>query len=232
MHLLIVLMHNFNILYYILFYILFYFILFLFIILYYTIYNIKIKMNSYTILLTGTIGYGCLLILALQKFFINYGKHLYANMTKNFALVVSSLFLSFYYYKQAIYNLDNTNDINQKKIKIIGHAAYVINILLSLHPQITSKFKIFDLFGILGHSFLVYSTQYTLIYNSIYILGIIFLIIYFSYKLIYHSIFGNLEIFTNLILLVNYISLLIIYYNKNNNKNNYNNKNNNKNNKT
>jgi hypothetical protein len=173
-------------------------------------------MNNYNILLTGAIGYGTLLFLALQKFFNNYEKHLYANMVKNFALVIASLFLLIYYYKQAIYNLDDTNEINQRNIKILGHTFYIINILLSLHPQISTALKIFDLFGILGHSCLVYSAYY----YSNHMLGIIFLIIYFLYKLIYYSTFSNLEIFTSLILLINYISLFVIdYYHEKHNKN-------------
>jgi len=169
--------------------------------------------DKYSIVLAGVIGYICLFYLSLQKTILNYSKGLHPNIIKNIALIITSVLLSIYYFKEAIYHLNDKNDKLQKKIKQIGYLSYVVNILLKFHPSITSTFYSYDIFGIIGHSIIVYSTTY----NSSSIFGYLFLIGYFIHKTFYYRKFSFLEIFTSLILLINYTGLLIIeYYNTEN----------------
>ena len=173
-------------------------------------------MNKHSIILAGAIGYVCLIYLALKKAIINYGKGLHSKIIKNIALLITGVLLSIYYYKEAIYHLNDKNDITQKRFKQIGYSSYVINILLTFHPTIKSRFESYDIFGILGHSLIIYSTTY----NTPSIFGYLLLLAYFIHKTIYYSHFSKLEVFTNLILFVNYFSLIILEYYYSENKEN------------
>jgi len=167
-------------------------------------------MNKHNIILAGAIGYICLFYLASKRAIYNYGKNLPAHLVKNIALIVTGITLSIYYFKEAVYDLTDLNDCMQKKIKQIGYTSYVINILLKFHPSLKSKFESYDMFGIIGHSLIVYYTTY----NKSSIIGYLFLLIYFIYKTYYYSHFTFLEVFTSLILFVNYLSLIILEYHK------------------
>ena len=165
-------------------------------------------MNKNSIILTGVIGYICLFYIAIHKVIHNYNKGLHANIIKNISLTITTLCLTVYYYKVVIYNLNYKNDLLQNKLQIIGYSSYVLNLLLNLHPNTTSNYENYDFFGIIGHSLMVYAAKN----NSSSISAIVFLIIYFIYKLMYYKDYSYLEIFSSVLLLINYISEFIIEY--------------------
>ena len=164
--------------------------------------------DNNSVALLGAIGYILLVYFAISKFIFNHGKGLYMHMTHNLALAIACLLLSFYYYNQAMYDLYDTNDYKQKKLKILGHVFYIINLLMALFAHSTSIAHDFDIFGILGHGLLLYSA----LTFSTHLYGLLFLIIYFVFKAYSYNNINYIQMFSSLLLFGNYIALFIIDY--------------------
>jgi len=163
--------------------------------------------DKYIVALTGFVGYIIISYYSFEKIIINTKGNI-SNLINNLVLLISTLLLSIYYYNLVVNNINDVNNSNQRHIKIFGHFLYVVNILMILIPQTDTVIQIFDIFGFIGHSLLVYSA-----YNySSNIPGIIQLILYFTFKIYHYFNKNRLMTFCYILLLINYISLFIIDY--------------------
>ena len=164
--------------------------------------------NINIITIFGAIGYFGIACYALEKFITNCKKGIYMHMTYNCALLISSIFLSIYYYKQAIYNQDDVNNLKQRYNKIIGHSLYVIYIIIAFLSYNKSLSHQYDLVGLIGHGLLLYaSLKYTT-----HLYGVLFLTLYFALKAYSYKYISMFQVIINIILFVNYFILFIFDY--------------------
>lgn len=121
------------------------------------------------------IGYFTLFVLAVIKLSDTINRPF--DFLANIILIIGFSALATYYFIRYKTNKSEKNDLSQKQTREIGHASLVLFFAMTIMPISKSLFQYYDVFAILGHSYLLYA----LLYNQSQLFGLGALAIYYLF---------------------------------------------------
>jgi len=125
--------------------------------------------------LLAIVGYSILFILGVIKLSDTINRPF--DFLANLILLIGFSALATYYFIRYTTNKSELNDLPQKRTREIGHSSLIVFFAMTIMPISKSLFQYYDVFGILGHSYLLYA----LVYNQNQLFGIAALAIYYLF---------------------------------------------------
>jgi hypothetical protein len=113
------------------------------------------------------------------------------DLIANLSLLAGLAALIVYHYRKIMEKIDEKNNDSQKQARLVAHSTIVVFFLLTLTTYSTAVYRFYDNFGLLGHTFLLW----TVATNNNQIIGLILLALYFffaTYRKI--KVTGNMEV--------------------------------------
>lgn len=135
------------------------------------------------------IGYILLLVFCLYKLADTRDRpvDLVANM-----LLVFGLGSLIYYHARKIYiGTDENNDELQRRARLFAHASISAFFVLTLLPMSMAIFRFYDIFGLVGHSYMFYAVSMAQSQT----VGLLLLALYFLFGTLQKATLGGMEIF-------------------------------------
>ena len=111
---------------------------------------------KYFVNFVGVFGYICLIYLAILK--ISNSNNIF-DMGMYVIFILGAGLLALFFYKQAITNIGDRKNKQQRLIKIFGHTFYFVYLMLAFLPQTSSHFNYIDVAGLAGHGLLAYASK-------------------------------------------------------------------------
>lgn len=101
------------------------------------------------------VGYSLLWVFSVYKLADTMKRP--ADLIANILLIIGLSALIIFYVKKIRENKNETNDKDQKKVRLVAHSTITLFLLLTLSPLSAAAFRFYDWFALAGHSTLFLS---------------------------------------------------------------------------